>query len=142
MHPLIMDILKDSNFNYGIFNKTIFSIQQNNSLKLWYYYFCISPLPGSFSKTFSLADLLELWPKSYNNNTIAKRKHALYDLLETSCAKQQSNFRFRGNFRKTDQIIIGIKIKNKTNFEISNLFISLNIKNLNFSFSNIKNSVK
>ena len=81
VHPSIIDIFKESNYNYAIFNKMSFYALEINELKLLYYYFCLSTLPGSFSKEFSIDDLLKLWSKSDIKQTISKRKKMLINLL-------------------------------------------------------------
>nr|YP_009392348.1 hypothetical protein [Osmundaria fimbriata]ARW60910.1 hypothetical protein [Osmundaria fimbriata] len=80
-HPSIIDLFKESNYNYAIFNKKSFYSLQFDELKLLYYYFYISTLPGSFSKRFSIDNLLKLWLRSEVKQTISKRRKILVELL-------------------------------------------------------------
>ena len=82
VHSSILDIIYQSDYNYTLLNKKIFYALDNNQLRLLYYYFSLSTLPGLFSQKFSLDSLLNLWPESQNKLTIFRRKQALYKILE------------------------------------------------------------
>lgn len=64
MHPVIVDMALESKYNYAILNKESYHSLDSDKTKLLYYHFCLSTLPGGFVVTFSVDDLLELWPKS------------------------------------------------------------------------------
>ncbi|MGH1163436.1 DUF1368 domain-containing protein [Bacillus mycoides] len=85
MHPSIIDILTEAKYNYSIFNYQSFLDIDSNELKLLYYYFCLSTLPGSYMYNFSFNDLLQFWPISKNRSTLFKRKQILHDLLDQFC---------------------------------------------------------
>lgn len=113
MHVAIYDILKFSDYNYSIFNKKSFDILKENKLKLLYYYFCISTLPGCFSKTFSIDDLLKLWPASKNRQTILKRKKNLYNFLKKIDRSQDKLLDLNLTLEKENNKIITVKVNKK-----------------------------
>lgn len=56
MDASVVDILTEAKYNYSIFNYQSFLDIHSNELKLLYYYFCLSTLPGSHVYNFSFND--------------------------------------------------------------------------------------
>ena len=115
MHPSIIDILKEAKYNYSILNYQSFLDINSNELKLLYYYFCLSTLPGSYASKFSINDLLKFWPKSENRSTLFKRKRLLYSLLDQFCYIQDKiPIRdIKISLEKKGNIIISVLVKKK-----------------------------
>ena len=113
MHPSIIDILTEAQYNYSIFNYTSFLNIKSNELKLLYYYFCLSALPGSYNYKFSFNDLLKFWPKSQNRSTLFKRKQILYDLLDQFCHIQNSIPDIKISLDKREDVIVNVVVKKK-----------------------------
>ena len=113
MHPSIVDVLKEAKYNYSIFNYQSFLDINSNELRLLYYYFCLSTLPGSYIYKFSFNDLLQFWPKSQNRSTLFKRKKVLTDLLDRFCSIQDKIPDIKIYLEKNANIVVNVLVKKK-----------------------------
>ena len=84
MHPVIIDMALESKYNYAILNKDSYHSLDSDKTKLLYYHFCLSTLPGGRPVTFSINDLLKLWPNRARTRVMKhKRKRELEGLLNS-----------------------------------------------------------
>lgn len=113
MHPSTIDILQEAKYNYSIFNYKSFLTIHSNELKLLYYYFCLSTLPGYYSCKFSFNDLLKFWPESQNRSTLFKRKQNLSNLLDKFYHIQHEIPDIKISLEKDINVIVEVVVKKK-----------------------------
>ena len=82
MHPIILDMIKEANFNYSLLNKNSYRKMHSSKLKLFYYYFCCLILPGQYPIKLSIDDILSLWPKTKFKQVINQRKKEIVEILK------------------------------------------------------------
>lgn len=46
MHPIVLDIVKESTYNYALLNRHSYDVLKSDKLKLLYYHFCLLAVPG------------------------------------------------------------------------------------------------
>lgn len=88
MHSAISEILSSAEYNYSLLNKESYNKLSSTELQLLYFYFCQKTLPGKNFTTFTLKDLLGLWPVSDDRRIIFNRMKKLIDLIEDFVSKQ------------------------------------------------------
>ena len=88
MHSAISEILSIAEYNYSLINRESYDQLFSEKLQLLYVYFCQKTLPGKNFTTFTLEDLLDLWPASNNRHTIYTRTEQLISLIENLSSKQ------------------------------------------------------
>lgn len=113
MHPVISDILRESDYNYTIFNRQSYESLKSKKMKLLYYYFSISTLPGSFSKKFFINDLIELWPKTTNQKRIWVKRMELLKMLKQFEQETQNLLDLDAGLFHEDTGDFGIEIKKR-----------------------------
>lgn len=88
MHSTISEILSLAEYNYSLINRESYNQLSSEKSQLLYVYFCQKTLPGKKFTTFTLKDLLDLWPASNNRHTVYSRTEQLTTLIEDLVTKQ------------------------------------------------------
>ena len=82
MHSTIFEVLSSAEYNYSLINQESYNKLSSDKLQLLYFHFCQKTLPGKEFRTFTLEDLLSLWPSSDNRHTIHSRVEQLTNLIK------------------------------------------------------------
>ena len=78
----ILDVMNEAEYNYSLLNKESYESFFSDKLKLIYIYFCQKTLPGKNVTTFTIQELLKLWPPCNIRRTLRSREKELGDLLK------------------------------------------------------------
>lgn len=89
MHPVISEVLYKAEYNYSLINKDSYNKLSSEKLQLLYFYFCQNTWPGKSFITFTLKDLLSLWPPTNHRGLVCRRKSELVHLLEQFISQQE-----------------------------------------------------